>query len=127
MTLARFFERTPRYFVGGALCAGLHNLILIGADAAGIRYQIGLLISAAIVVPLGYLFHTLLTFERAPSRDRLQRYLAGAASGFAISAGLMALFCSGLGWPVAIATPIATIVLFFWNFASARWAILLAR
>jgi len=45
-------------------------------------------------------------------------------SGFFVSAALMALFCSGLGLPVAVATPIATVLLFFWNFALARWAIL---
>ena len=62
-----FFGRSPRYLVGGALCAALHNGILIGADAVGVPYQIGLLISAAITVPLGFLFHSMLTFERAPS------------------------------------------------------------
>jgi hypothetical protein len=50
--------------------------------------------------------------------------MAGAASGFLVSAALMALFCSGLGTPVAIATPIVTVLLFLWNFALARWAIL---
>jgi putative flippase GtrA len=51
--------------------------------------------------------------------------MAGAVSGFVISAALMALLCSGFGMPVAVATPIATLLLFVWNFALARWAILI--
>jgi hypothetical protein len=37
----------------------------------------------------------------------------------------MVLLCSGLGMRVAIATPIATLLLFVWNFTLARWAILI--
>jgi hypothetical protein len=36
----------------------------------------------------------------------------------------MAILCTGLGIPVIIAAPTATIVLFLWNYASAHWAIL---
>jgi hypothetical protein len=35
----------------------------------------------------------------------------------------MAILCTGLGLPVALAFPITTIMLFVWNYASAHWAI----
>jgi putative flippase GtrA len=117
-------RQSSRYLAGGIVCALLHNIIMIGTSAYGLPYPPGLVLSFAIVTPIGYLIHSAYTFEEACSSRRLQRFLAGAASGFLVSAALMALFCSGLGLPVAIATPIATVLLFFWNFALARWAIL---
>ena len=49
--------------------------------------------------------------------------MAGIAIGYPLSLGLMILFCSGLGLPVLIAAPLATGVLFVFNYVSAHWAI----
>jgi hypothetical protein len=43
---------------------------------------------------------------------------------YPISVAMMVVLCSGLGLRVAIATPIATVALFVWNFVAAHWAIL---
>ena len=81
-------------------------------------------LSFSVTTPIGYAIHSAYTFEAQYSARRLQRFMAGAVSGFVVSAALMVLFCSGLGLAVAVATPIATVLVFFWNFALARWAIL---
>ncbi len=117
-------RQSSRYLAGGVACALLHNVIMIAASAYGVPYPLGLVLSFLVTTPIGYAIHSAYTFEAACSARRLQRFMAGAASGFAVSAALMVLFCSGLGMPVAIATPIATVLLFIWNFALARWAIL---
>jgi hypothetical protein len=39
----------------------------------------------------------------------------------------MYIFCTLMRLPVAIATPIATALLFFYNYVLARWSILLWR
>jgi putative flippase GtrA len=120
-TIAR---QSTRYLAGGIACALLHNVIVIVASAYGMPYPAALVLSFCVVTPIAYMIHSAYTFEAGCSTRRLHRFMAGAASGFLVSAALMALFCSGLGTPVAIATPIVTVLLFLWNFALARWAIL---
>lgn len=117
-------RQSTRYMAGGVVCALLHNVIMVATSAYGIPYPPALVLSFLVTAPIGYAIHSAYTFETACSARRLQRFIGGAASGFAVSAALMVLFCSGLGIPVAVATPIATVLVFFWNFALARWAIL---
>ncbi|MDB5698454.1 MAG: hypothetical protein JWN69_1258, partial [Alphaproteobacteria bacterium] len=78
----------------------------------------------AIATPLGYWLHSDFTFQDSVSLRRFLRFTAGVATGFPISLLTMAILCSGLGVPVIIAAPFATVVLFIWNYASAHWAIL---
>lgn len=117
-------RQSARYLAGGVVCALLHNVIMIATSAYGMPYPPALVLSFSVTTPFGYAIHSAYTFESGYSTPRFQRFMASAVSGFIVSAALMALFCSGLGLPVAIATPIATVLLFFWNFALARWAIL---
>ena len=125
MSSAHFFDRVPRYAVGGVICALLHNIIMITLDHQGFDYRISLLISFTLVTPLGYVFHSAVTFQKARNWPRLRRYMGGVTSGFFVSALLMYIFCTMLGFPVSIATPIATLLLFFYNYVLARWSILL--
>ncbi|HLH88136.1 MAG TPA: GtrA family protein [Xanthobacteraceae bacterium] len=117
-------RQSTRYLAGGLACALLHNVIMIATSAWGMPYPPALVLSFSVTTPIGYAIHSAYTFETRYSTRRLQRFMAGAVSGFVVSAALMVLFCSGLAMPVAVATPIATVLVFFWNFALARWAIL---
>jgi putative flippase GtrA len=117
-------RQSARYLAGGLACALLYNAIVIAMSACGMPYPPALVLSFLVATPVGYAIHSAYTFEQAYSARRLQRFMVAAVSGFFISAALTALFCSGLGMPVAVATPIATVLMFFWNFAVSRWAIL---
>lgn len=88
-----------------------------------IVYPVALILSFCITTPVGYLIHSIFTFEKARSWLRLQRFLLAAIMGFMGSIMLMVLLCTGLRVPVIVATPVATVLLFLWNFTSARWAI----
>ena len=121
------FDRAPRYAVGGVLCAVIHNINMIALDHFGIDYRISLLISFAITAPLGYVFHSAVTFQKARNWQRLRRYMTGVTSGFFVSALFMYILCTVLRLSVPIATPIATVLLFFYNYVLARWSILLWR
>jgi len=46
------------------------------------------------------------------------------ASAYPLAVLSMVVLCSGFKLGVAIATPIATAVVFLWNFTAAHWAIL---
>jgi putative flippase GtrA len=125
MSARAVVRQASRYLAGGGICALLHNVIMIGTSAHGMPYPPALVLSFFLTTPIGYLIHSTYTFEQACSWISLQRFLAGIVSGFVLSAALMALMCSGLGVSVAIATPVTTLLLFLWNFALARWAILI--
>lgn len=123
MSASAILAHGRRYTTVGAVCALTHNLIMIGADLAGLHYLPGTLLSFAVVTPLGYFLHCRFTFRKAHSLDGFLRFMAGIAVGYPLSLALMALFCTGLGWPVIVAAPLATAVLFVFNYVSAHWAI----
>ena len=120
-------QQSYRYLAGGAFCAVLHNVIMIGVANQGVGYPIALVISVAIMTPIGYAIHCAYTFEERYSWNRLRRFLGAAAAAFWICAALMFLLCTVLRLPVIIASPIATVAMFLWNFMSARWAILFGK
>jgi putative flippase GtrA len=115
--------RTARYAIVGAICALTYNAVMILGDLAGGHYGPMTILSFGIVTPLGYLMHSSFTFKERPSLRGFLRFASGVAAGFPLSLLSMAILCTGLGLPVVIAAPIATITLFLWNYASAHWAI----
>jgi putative flippase GtrA len=112
-----------RYLTVGALCAVIHNVIMIGGAYAGLHYLLATLISFAVVTPLGYFLHCRFTFRKAQSLGGFARFMSGIAVGYPLSLALMILFCSGMALPVVIAAPLATAILFAFNYVSAHWAI----
>jgi len=124
VTIVSLFDRAPRYAVGGAFCALLHNVIMIALDRVGVYYGVSLLISFAITTPVGYAFHSVVTFRKAWNWQGFRRYMTGITSAFFVSALLMFIFCTIMRVPVPIATPITTILMFFYNYVLARWSIL---
>lgn len=124
MTAKALLDRIRRYITVGAICAIVHNAIMIGADFVGVHYFPATLISVAVVTPLGYFLHCRFTFGKERSVRGFVRFSGGIAIGYPLSLALMALFCSGFGWPVAVAAPLATIILFLFNYIWAHWAIL---
>ncbi|WP_155265309.1 GtrA family protein [Sphingomonas segetis] len=120
---AVLLRQSGRYLWGGAMCALLHNALVIGLASGGIPYPLALVISFLVTVPIGYLFHSAVTFGEPRSWGRLMRFMAGSLAGFGWSAALMIGLHNGLGLPIVVATPLATVALFLWNFTAARWAI----
>ncbi len=123
MSAAPAAARTARYAAAGALCALAHNAIMILGDLAGGHYVPMTLVSFGLVTPFGYWLHTRFTFREPASPRAFLRFASGVAAGFPLSFASMALFVSGLGLPVPVAAPLATLTLFAWNYASAHWAI----
>jgi putative flippase GtrA len=127
MTLRARLTELRRYLSVGAVCAVLHNLVVITAAQLGLYYILALLLSFVIVTPTGYALHTIYTFEERFSWTQFMRFTGGILGGSLISLAIMFVLCSLLHVAVFIATPLATIALFAWNYLSARWAVLLAH
>ena len=110
--------------VVGAACAILNMILMISGDWIGIHYAPMTVVAFFIVTPIGYLLHAGFTFGEKMSWRSFAKFTSGVAVGFPISLLAFTLLCSGLGLSVAVAAPIATVILFVWNYALAHWAIL---
>jgi|SRR4051812_33659373 putative flippase GtrA len=121
--MADMITHARRYLTVGAMCALVYNLITIGSDFAGVPYLPATLLAVAVVAPLGFFLHCRFTFHKPPSLEGFLRFMAGIALAYPLLIALMMLFCAGLGLPVYIASPLATVVLVVFNYVSAHWAI----
>lgn len=119
----RLLRRTTRYAQVGLVCALLNNAIVIGLDHAGHHYFVAVIVAYLNVVLLGYLLHAAYTFQVRASRAGCIRFLAANLTSLPLSMLLMFMFCDGIGLSASQAMPIATVLLFFWNFLLAQWVI----
>ncbi|MCI4678367.1 GtrA family protein [Rhodoblastus acidophilus] len=119
----RYGAHIGRYLSVGVVCAVTHNAIMIGGDFLHASFALDFAISYLIVTPLGYSLHVRHTFKTSPNWHGLWRYAGANAAGAQISFILTVLFISGFGLSAAIAAPVVTILLFFWNFAATHWAL----
>jgi putative flippase GtrA len=117
-------ERGWRYTLIGAICALSNYAIMLSVDFLGGHYLLGTVIAFIIVTPMAYVLHSLFTFAEPFRLKAFMRFVGGVASAYPVATALMIILCSGLRLSVAIATPIATVAMFAWNFGAAHWSIL---
>lgn len=117
-------KQSARYTVVGAVCACASNLIIIGGNLTGINDQVAIALAVAIVTPLAYILQSWFTYGSPLSMQRFIRFLSGVGVGTLWFVLLMTLFQRIIGMPVWIASPLTTLLIFVWNFAASRWAIL---
>lgn len=118
-------RHSARYLLIAAFSALLLNAVLIGVHALGAHYLAALVAANVVVIAFAYTAHCAFTFEVERSAAGFWRFVSTQAVGFPLSVAVLALLVDGLDLVVWIATPIATIILFAYNFLSARWAIFL--
>lgn len=117
-------KRTSLSFVAvSALCLVTHNIVMIAADYAGFALPISIGLSFAIVVIIGYVGHSLLTFGEPLSIDAIARYGASMVVGSAIGVFILLFWKVGLDLPMIIASPAASACTLAFNFKLSRWAI----
>jgi putative flippase GtrA len=116
--------RPARYVVVGGICAVAQNAVMIAGDALGGHFAAVMLLSFVLVTPFAYWLHTAFTFDETRELRSFVRFAAGVATGVPLALLVTGVLCSGLQVPMVVAAPITTIVLFFWNYCSAHWAIL---
>lgn len=114
---------TARFILVGAFCAGLHNAVVIAADAVGVHYVGGNVLSYVVVCVAGYLLHTRFTYRETPGGATFLRYAAAMAWNYPLTVALMYLQVDVLSLPVTVASPTATVILIAWNYVASRWAI----
>jgi putative flippase GtrA len=117
-------SQAGRYTQVGGLCAVANNILVIGLNLAGGPLPLTLTIGFVGVTALAYVLHSLYTFRVALSTAAMVRFYLANVGGFCLAAAVMAMLCRGMGLGAPIALPITTVVMFLWNFVSARYAVL---
>ena len=111
------------YLAVTGLCLALHNGVLIGADTAHSPLWLAILLSYSVVVVTGYVLHSLFTFRQPIGLMPFARY------AFAMSANIPLAFVTtwfwheGIGLPMVLAAPTASVCMLAINFVLARWAV----
>jgi putative flippase GtrA len=113
-----------RYVAVGATCAILNNILLIAAVAAGLGYLSGIFIICLPMLIIGFALHTSVTFETPPTIKAFLRYSTAILASYPIWITSLFLLCDIAHLPIVFAGPIATVILFAWNYVSTHWAIL---
>jgi putative flippase GtrA len=121
--LSKLLRRPSRYAQIGLICALLSNALIIGLDQVGVHYLVSTVAAPLVVTGIGYLLHCAYTFEVPRSFPALIRFFATTAVSSLLAILLMVILCSGFGLSASAAIPIATVLLFGWNYALATWAI----
>lgn len=112
-------------FIGvSGLCWAVHNLVMIAADHFGAPLLVSIALSFVIVVVIGYVGHSLLTFRQPMSPHGLLRYGAGMVAGTLIAIPIIWFWKVGLDLPMVVAAPAASVCTIAVNFVLTRWAIL---
>ena len=117
-------ERGWRYTLVGLVCATCNYAIMLAVDTAGGHYLLGTTVAFLATTPIGYVLHSRFTFRAPLGLKPLLRFYFSVATAYPAAMLMMIALCSGLRLSVAIATPIATVALFVWNFVGVHWAIL---
>lgn len=107
----------------GAVCACISNFIVIAGSLAGVEYWNTAVLSFVLVTPLGYVLQSRFTFGVELSARRFVHFAGGVAAGAVLFLALIGLFHSAFEVPVWIASPLATMLIFCWNYAASCWTI----
>ncbi len=113
-----------RYLAVGATCAVVNNLLLIGIVLAGLDYLRGLFVVSIPMLAIGFALHCLITFEAKPRLGAFLRYSAAILINYPLWIGSLFLSCDVAHLPIYVASPLATLFLFLWNYLATHWAIL---
>ena len=116
-----------RYLLVGGLCALVHNGIMIGGAALGLHYLVSSVASYGVVVVLGFLLHSHFTFSVGPELKSFGKYALAMSLNYPIWVALMFALNDRGHLPMAIASPLGTVLMLVWNFTASRWAILKPR
>jgi len=111
------------YAAVSLLCLATHNVIMIATDAIGFSLLASTLSSFVIVVIVGYLAHSILTFGETLRWSGLQRYAIAMSLNIPGAFIMTWIWKVGCGFPMLIAAPLASATMVAINFLLSRWAI----
>lgn len=116
-------RRSPIYLTIGSFCALFNNVLLIWLDHIRVYYGISVVISAAIMIPMGFALHARFTYLVAPTAAAFARYASLQLCNTPAAWLLLLIIHDWNGLAMMYAAPIITIILFVWNYVLTGWAL----
>lgn len=111
------------FLAGSVLCAGINNAILIAGDMLNIHYVALLVTCYFASSSVGYVYHCRITFDRPMHLNGYLNFVGGIWLGLPVSLALIAVMVEWLSWPMWIAAPTMTVIMFVYHYGVARLAI----
>lgn len=125
--MMQHIKLVSRYTAVSAICVLLNNIILIAGEGAGIHYVWSTLVCFIGVGAFAYVSHAHFTFGAVRSWAGYTRYLGTQFIGMLATLALFYLFIDLLDWPMWVAAPVVTVLMFLVNFVATRWAVTTQR
>ncbi|PWB92644.1 hypothetical protein C5689_17135 [Methylosinus sporium] len=115
--------RFPRFILVGGLCALLNNVSVIGFGFVGVHYISATLLAFGPILVIGYVLHSSITFDAAASWPSFARYALTMLANCPLWFASLYILGDLADLPMAIAAPLATILITLWNYNCTRWAL----
>lgn len=111
------------YAIVAGLCWTMSNAVLIAGDWAKFPLSLSIGLSYALVVVIGYVLHSLVSFKQPLAWAAFARYAFAMSLNIPVAFAAVWLWRDSVGLPMLWAAPIATLCATAINFVLSRWAI----
>lgn len=112
-----------RYASVSSICFLLGSTLIPGFTALGLHYAAATLVAFVIVAIVGFTLHCYWTFRVERSLSGFARYFSAMLLNLPLTIILIGLAHDVVGLSVTIAAPLASTLLFVWNYLAVRWAV----
>jgi putative flippase GtrA len=118
-----FFRRFTRYALVAIGCALLHNAILIVTDALGATVIACQAASAVVLLPVGFVLQSRITFACERTWRGFWCYSATLITNFPLAIAVLWLVREQAHLSMWVAAPVSSLFLFCWNYLTSTWAL----
>lgn len=115
------------FLFGSLLCAGVNCFVLIAGDWLSIHYLVLLVVCYFTSSSVGYVYHCRITFDQPMHLSGYLGFVGGIWLGLPVSLGLIAFMLHWVLWPMWIAAPTMTVIMFVYHYVIARLTIAARR
>lgn len=121
--LKRLLPVLSRYSVIGIASVLANNIILITGAMLGVHYVASTLVCFFLIGALAYIGHANITFSANHSFSGYLRYCATQGIGLGLTLAILFVMIDLLFWPIWVAAPVVSALMFLYTFAATRWAV----
>ena len=121
--IMKFIQKAIRYGAVSLLCFIINNLLLIGLDMLGQPLWVSLLVSASVMIIIGFSLQSIFTFAVPLKWSAFGRYSLMMLPNVPLAYALLWLLNEQLSIAMYFSAPLATAFLVIWNATGSAWAL----